>query len=101
MNANKCISYQTIENKDEIPQEYKSYFGNKIFGCDECQNACPWNKNTPKTNEEELKPRKTILEMTKLDWDNLNEITYNELSRGSALKRVKIATLKRNIEYLK
>lgn len=96
--ANKCISYLTIENKDEIPENLKDKFNDWIFGCDICQDVCPWNKKAKKHNISEFKPSEELMNMTKGKWQNLTKEGFNKLFKNSAVKRTKFSGLKRNIE---
>ncbi|MCD4774271.1 MAG: tRNA epoxyqueuosine(34) reductase QueG [Bacteroidales bacterium] len=104
LDANKCISYLTIENKDEIPENLKTKLNDWIFGCDICQDVCPWNKKAKKHNVIEFLPSKELMNMTKEKWQNLTKEEFNKLFKNSAVKRTKYSGLKRNIEaskYLK
>lgn len=98
LDANKCLSYQTIENRGDIPPEIVEKMGNTIYGCDRCLKACPWNRFAKPTTEPLLKPKEELLQMTRADWRNLSEEQYRQLFKGSAVKRAKYAGLKRNIE---
>lgn len=97
MNAEHCLSYLTIENRGEIPQEMVEMMGNTIYGCDRCQQACPWNAMGSPTLEPSLQPKKELLQMTKEQWQQLSEDDYRRLFKGSAVKRVKYNGLMRNI----
>ena len=102
LDASKCISYFTIELKDEIlPNEYKGKFENWMFGCDICQQVCPINSQAKKHNEPQFEPDENLLSMTKKDWGELSEETFKNLFSHSAVKRTKFKGLKRNIEFLK
>ena len=103
IDATKCISYLTIELKGEIPEMFKGKFDNWIFGCDICQDVCPWNNNTLEIHniEPSFEPNSLLLSKEKDDWENLNEEQFNKLFRKSAVKRTKFAGLKRNIDFLK
>lgn len=98
LDASKCLSYLTIENRGDIPEEYAAKIGNCIYGCDECLKACPWNRYATPTEISELQPSEAFLNMTKEDWDNLTVEQYHALFKGSAVKRAKYEGLKRNIE---
>jgi len=100
IDANRCISYQTIENKGEIDNNLKGKMGNWVFGCDICQDICPWNKGITPASEPDFIPRKEILEMTSENWNKLDEKRYNKLFSGTALKRTGFSGLKRNIAFL-
>ena len=95
--SEKCLSYQTIENRGEIPPEIKSRMGGRIYGCDECIRACPWNRFSHPTSEESLKPSPELLSMKKADWLALTPEKYASLFKGSAVKRAKYQGLVRNI----
>lgn len=101
LDANKCLSYLTIENRKDIPSFYKSKMGNTIYGCDRCQQVCPWNRFATPTQEKELQPSEAFLNMTKEQWFSLTEDEYRKLFKGSAVKRVKYAGLMRNINSTK
>lgn len=95
--ASRCISYQTIENRGSIPEDIKQCMGDTIYGCDRCQQACPWNRYATPTTEPTLQPRDELLAMTKDDWQSLTEEDYRRLFKGSAVKRAKYSGLMRNI----
>lgn len=102
INASRCISYFTIELKDElIPDEMKGKFENKMFGCDICQDVCPWNKFSTPTNDKEFEPVWEILHYSESDWDDLTEEKFKEIFRHSPLKRAKFKGIKRNLKFLK
>lgn len=98
LNARRCLSFLTIENKGEIPPSMAARMGNRIYGCDECQKACPWNRFAVPCQTPELQPSPAFLAMTKEDWNNLTEEQYKILFKGSAVKRAKYKGLMRNIE---
>ena len=100
VDGSKCISYFTIELKEAIPQEVKGKMDNWMFGCDICQQVCPWNSFSLQHNERAFNPHPDLLSMTKGDWEDLQEETFKELFRKSAVKRTKFAGLKRNITFL-
>ena len=100
VDGSKCISYFTIELKDNIPNEFKGNFENWMFGCDICQEVCPWNRFSIEHSEQAFKPKKELLEMTRKDWQELTEETFKKVFRKSAVKRTKYSGLKRNIEFL-
>jgi epoxyqueuosine reductase len=101
VDANKCISYLTIENKNEIPEEFKGKFENWIFGCDICQDVCPWNhKSSTDTTEKEF----TLIRNKELNIDQVLRMEQEEFSerfRHTPIKRTKLKGLKRNAEFLK
>ena len=96
--ASRCLSYQTIENRGDIDEQLKGALGTTIYGCDRCQQVCPWNRFAHPTDIAELQPRPELLAMTRRDWQQLTPQQYQELFRGSAVKRAKYAGLMRNIE---
>ena len=98
VDANRCISYITIENKNEIPKELSKSFNNYIFGCDICQDVCPWNKFSTSHNEKEFLPKEEFSKMSKKDWQELTHETFNKIFKNSAVKRAKFQGLKRNIK---
>jgi len=100
VDANKCISYLTIENKEAIPEDFKGKYKKWIFGCDICQLVCPWNKYSTPHNEPAFTPPPPLMKMKESDWKNLDNDQYNSLFRKSAIKRAKFAGLKRNIEFV-
>ena len=98
VDANRCISYLTIENKNEIPKELSKSFNNYIFGCDICQDVCPWNRFSTSHNEKEFLPNEEFSKMSKKDWQELTHETFNKIFKNSAVKRAKFQGLKRNIK---
>lgn len=96
--SDRCLSYLTIENRGDIPQEYACKMGNCIYGCDRCQDACPWNRFAQGTTEEQLRPREELLNMTREKWTSLTVDDYRRLFKGSAVKRAKYDGLMRNIK---
>jgi epoxyqueuosine reductase len=101
VDGSKCISYYTIELKEAIPDDVKGKFNNWIFGCDICQDVCPWNRfSTPNTTAELSLPPE-LEALTKNDWVELTEEIFTELFRTSPIKRTKYSGLKRNIEFVK
>jgi epoxyqueuosine reductase len=101
LDATKCISYFTIELKDNtLPGEYKGKLENWMFGCDICQQVCPINSQAQKHNEPGFGPKQELLTMKKEDWGNLDELTFKTLFKDSPVKRTKFKGLKRNIDFL-
>lgn len=101
VDGSKCISYFTIELKDAVlPQDYKGKFENWMFGCDICQDVCPWNRFSKPHRENKFNPHPDLLSLSKSDWKDLTEDVYQELFKRSAVKRTKFEGLKRNIEFL-
>lgn len=101
INANNCISYNTIELKEELPKDMKGKFKNWMFGCDICQEVCPWNRFSFPHSEKQFLPQKEMLEMTKNDWEEITQEVFNKIFKKSAVKRTKFSGLKRNIAFLK
>lgn len=101
VDGSKCISYFTIELKDELPEEYKGKFKNWAFGCDICQQVCPWNRFSTPHNEAGLMPDKNLLSMTESQWIEITEDVFNKLFRDSPLKRTGFKGMQRNIRFLK
>ena len=95
--ARRCLSYQTIENRGEIPSALSEKMGDTIYGCDRCQTACPWNRFSKPNTTPELQPSDDLLGMTRADWLSLTEDEYRRLFKGSAVKRAKYSGLMRNI----
>jgi epoxyqueuosine reductase len=100
VNSHSCISYQTIENRSEIPSSLAGRFSNYIFGCDICQDVCPWNKKSHQHSEPLFSLKKEIKEMTQEGWRNLDEEMYRLIFRKSAVKRTKFSGLQRNIRFV-
>ena len=101
VDGSKCISYLTIELKDELlPNEFKGKMDNWMFGCDICQDVCPWNRFSKITQEQRFKPNPLLLELKSNDWKELNEEVFNQLFKHSAVKRTKFTGLQRNIKFL-
>ena len=101
LNTARCLSYLTIEHREAIPGSEALKMGNKVYGCDECQRHCPWNRFATPNNTPELQPNHLFMSMRKEDWNNLTEEQYRTVFKGSAVKRVKYAGLVRNIEAVK
>ena len=101
VDGSKCISYFTIELKEALPESYKGTFDNWMFGCDICQEVCPWNRFSKQHQEPAFEPHPDLLTMTKSDWEEITEEVFQTIFRKSAVKRTKFSGLKRNIEFLK
>ncbi|WP_121375298.1 tRNA epoxyqueuosine(34) reductase QueG [Flavobacterium endophyticum] len=101
VDGSKCISYFTIELKENIPQEMKGKFDDWAFGCDVCQDVCPWNRFSKPHSEPLFNPNPELLSMTKKDWEEITEDTFRAVFKNSAVKRTKYDGLKRNINFLK
>ncbi|MCE7992773.1 MAG: tRNA epoxyqueuosine(34) reductase QueG [Roseivirga sp.] len=98
LDASKCISYLTIELKDEIPKEFAGKMENWIFGCDICQDVCPWNRFSKPHNEPTFSPHQQLGEMNRENWQELTREIFQEIFRKSAVKRTKMEGLVRNIK---
>lgn len=98
IDSRKCIANLVIENRGPIPEDIIPKLGGRVYGCDKCQEACPWNKKIKPNNHPEFEINPQIAGMTKADWKNLTEDQYNTLFAETALERVKFTDLKRNIE---
>ena len=101
LDASKCISYFTIELKDAIPNEVKGQFENWAFGCDICQEVCPWNRFATPHNEPDFQPNPELMNMTQNDWSEITEEVFDRLFAVSAVQRTGLKGLKRNLEFLK
>ncbi len=101
VDGSKCISYFTIELKENIPAEMRGKFDDWAFGCDVCQDVCPWNRFSKPHMEPLFNPHPDLLSMTKKDWDEITEDTFRTVFKNSAVKRTKFEGLKRNINFLK
>jgi len=101
VDGSKCISYFTIELKDQLPNTMKSKFDDWIFGCDVCQDVCPWNKFSKPHNQPLFNPDPDLLTMTKKDWQEITEDVFKKVFQKSAVKRTKYSGLTRNINFLK
>lgn len=102
IDASKCISYLTIELKDELlPSEFQNKMENWMFGCDICQDVCPWNKFSKPHNEPAFYPHEKLFELKARDWEELTEDVFQEIFRKSPVKRTKYSGLMRNIAFLK
>ena len=100
VDGSKCISYFTIELKESIPNDVKGKFDNWMFGCDICQDVCPWNRFSKPHTEKHFQPNNELLNMTKNDWQELTEETFKRVFKNSAVKRTKFSGLKRNIDFI-
>lgn len=101
VDANKCLSYHTIENKNPLPETLKNSFFNRVFGCDICQEVCPWNRDRKLHTTKDFKPKKEFLALSAHEWSSLNEESFKKLFEGTPVMRVKFQGLRRNILFLK
>lgn len=100
VDGSKCISYFTIELKENIPTEMKGKLDDWVFGCDVCQDVCPWNRFSKPHKEPLFNPHPELLSFTKKDWQEITEETFAKVFKNSAVKRTKLKGLKRNINFL-
>ncbi|GLU42701.1 tRNA epoxyqueuosine(34) reductase QueG [Allomuricauda sp. NBRC 101325] len=101
VDGSKCISYFTIELKNEIPSEFHGKFDEWMFGCDVCQDVCPWNRFSKPHSEPLFNPNPELLSFTKKDWEEITEDVFNQVFKKSPVKRTKLTGLQRNINFLK
>lgn len=100
VDGSKCISYATIELKNELPEHFKNKMEDWMFGCDICQDVCPWNRFAKPHQQERFKPKAFIASFGREDWQALTQEVFSEIFRKSPVKRTKFAGLKRNIAFL-
>jgi len=101
LDARKCISYLTIELKDEIPTEYKDHMEGWMFGCDICQEVCPWNRFSEEHQEPSFQPHPRLLDFNKEEWYEITVQVFKEVFKTSAVKRTKFSGLQRNLAFIK
>lgn len=101
VNGSKCISYLTIELRDHIPSSFKNKMDDWIFGCDVCQDVCPWNRFSSPHQEPLFTPKSELLSFEKRDWEELTKDVFNKVFKKSAVKRTKMDGFLRNIDFLK
>jgi epoxyqueuosine reductase len=101
VDGSKCISYFTIELKEAIPNDFKDKMDNWMFGCDVCQDVCPWNSFSEFHQEPKFNNTTGFLNFNTADWNQLNEVVFSTVFKGSAVKRTKYSGLMRNIEFIK
>ena len=101
VDGSKCISYFTIELKNEIPSSVSGQFDDWMFGCDVCQDVCPWNRFSKAHKEPLFDPNPQVLSNSKKDWEEVTKEVFSEIFKKSPLKRTKFEGLRRNIEFLK
>ncbi|MCB0795605.1 MAG: tRNA epoxyqueuosine(34) reductase QueG [Flavobacteriales bacterium] len=100
VDGSRCISYLTIELKDAIPAEFQGRMEGWAFGCDICQQVCPWNRFAQTHSEPEFSPRSELLQLTAAEWRDMTEVVFERVFQGSAVKRTKYAGLIRNVRFL-
>ena len=100
IDASKCISYLTIELKDQIPHEFQNKMDDWTFGCDVCQDVCPWNRFSKSHNEPLFDPNPEMMDFKRKDWEELTEDTFETIFKNSAIKRTRYEGLKRNLTFV-
>ena len=100
VDGSKCISYFTIELEEAIPKEVKGKMDNWIFGCDVCQDVCPWNRFSSPHKEEKMKANPELMQMNKKDWEEITEEVFSKTFSGSPLKRAGYKGIKRNLDFV-
>ena len=100
LDGSKCISYLTIELKDAIPETFKGKMDDWMFGCDVCQDVCPWNRFSKPHSEPLFNPHPELLAMTRKDWEEITEEIFRKMFRKSAVKRANYKKIKENIKFL-
>ncbi|WP_394364127.1 tRNA epoxyqueuosine(34) reductase QueG [Bergeyella cardium] len=100
INGSKCISFLTIELKDEIPSAFEDKLEDWMFGCDICQDVCPWNRFSLPHNQPRFSPNHHLQNADKIEWEEITQELFSEIFRKSAVKRAKLAGLKRNIDFI-
>ena len=100
IDGSKCISYVTIELKNEIPTDFQGKMDNWAFGCDVCQTVCPWNRFATPHSEPAFNPPAELLSLSKNEWDEMTQEVFSVIFKNSAIKRTKYEGLKRNIKFL-
>jgi epoxyqueuosine reductase len=101
VDGSKCISYFTIELKNELPAHVSGQFDDWMFGCDVCQDVCPWNRFSKAHKEPLFNPHPEVLSNSKKDWEEITQEVFSEIFKKSPLKRTKFEGLRRNITFLK
>ncbi len=101
LDANKCIAYLTIELKDNIPDAFKNKWKDWIFGCDICQEVCPWNRKSKPHNEPRFSPKQDLVDMNKSNWETLDDKQFDSMFSKSAVKRATLPSLKETITFVK
>ncbi len=99
IDARRCISYLTIEHEGDLPEEFRGKTENMIFGCDRCQEVCPWNKKAVHYTDKELVPEFPVTRMTRNDWQTMTPDDFKRLFKSSPIKRTGYKMIKRNIDF--
>ena len=100
VDGTKCISYLTIELRDAIPDEFAGRMAGWAFGCDICQQVCPWNRFSKPHQEPEFVPKVELMNLSAAEWNGMTEVVFDQLFEGSAVKRTKYGGLQRNVRFL-
>lgn len=100
IDGSKCISYLTIELKEAIPEEFAGKMENWVFGCDICQDVCPWNRFSRPNLEPRFQPNAALASFTNREWIEMTEETFKKVFSKSAVKRTKFSGIKRNLDFL-
>ena len=101
VDGSRCISYLTIELRNSIPQEFEGKMEGWAFGCDICQQVCPWNRFSTAHNEPQFDPKPELLALTADEWHGMTEVVFDRIFEGSAVKRTKYEGLRRNVQFLR
>jgi epoxyqueuosine reductase len=101
IDGSKCISYYTIELKEKIPEDAKNKFDNWIFGCDACQDVCPWNRFSKPNNVIDFQPKESLFALSERDFEDITEETFEKVFNGTPLRRAGYQGLLRNINFVK
>lgn len=101
VDGSRCISHLTIELKGAIPEEFAGKMAGWAFGCDICQQVCPWNRFATPHAEPEFTPKAEVMGLTAEEWHGMTEVIFDHLFEGSAVKRAKYAGLRRNLDFLR
>ena len=97
LDANKCISYLTIETKEAIPESLTGSLSNRLVGCDICQQVCPWNGKALQNKVLEFQPKSELLQMTAEEWKKIDKPGYKRLFKGSAVERAGFNRIKKHL----
>ncbi len=100
LDANRCLSYLTIETKIDIPESFTERLNNRLVGCDICQQVCPWNSRAQQNKVSEFHPKRELIEMPAAAWAELDKLTFNRLFKGTAVERTGFARMKRTLGHL-